>query len=131
MSVLTLLLLYIAFRIKHYICDFGLQTNWIAANKGLPSQDGNKALLFHILPHAVGTTLIALAFTPSLWWLGIVDFLVHWLIDKGKAMLTLAMKWKTTDRWFWLTLGFDQELHNFTHLAYMVYMIYYAGGVVL
>lgn len=129
MTITTLLLLYIAFRIKQYTCDFILQNNWIGQNKGLPNIAGHQALFIHILFHAIGTAIVMLIFAPSFWWLGLVDFAIHGIIDKAKAMLNYMTKWNMEHRGFWLALGFDQELHNFTHLAYILYLIHTLGGV--
>lgn len=131
MSISTILLLYIVFRFKQYCCDFILQDNWMGVNKGLPSKDGLNALMLHVAYHGIGTAVVALLFVPSLWWLGIVDFALHGGIDKVKAMLNHRMKWMPKDRGFWLALGFDQEVHNFTHLGYMIVMIEAMGGVTL
>ncbi|PZQ48683.1 MAG: DUF3307 domain-containing protein [Micavibrio aeruginosavorus] len=120
MTPLSLILLYSLFRLKHFVCDYALQTNWIALNKGLSGRQGWQALLLHTLGQAIGTTLVTVVFAPALWWLGLVDFAVHTAIDLCKARLTHKMGWTPKDRWFWLSIGLDQEAHNFTHLAYIV-----------
>lgn len=129
MTLLTLLLLYIAFRLKHYTCDFILQTDWMALNKGQPGRDGYKALFSHTACHAAGTTIIALIFVPALWWLGLLDLVVHSVVDRAKGVLTLRKGWAYDSRWFWWSFGLDQEAHNYTHLAYIVFIVLYAGGV--
>ena len=131
MTLLALLYLYIAFRLKHLLCDFILQTDRMALSKGQPGVEGYKALFSHTLIHAVGTLLITLVFIPSLWWLGVLDFVIHSIIDRLKGMITLNKKWKTTDTPFWWAFGIDQELHNFTHLAYIVAIVIYKGGILL
>lgn len=130
MSLLTLLALYISFRLKQVICDFVLQTKWMAMYKGLPGWDGYRHLGKHAGVHGIGTLGIMLVFAPSLWWLGIVDFIVHGLIDRIKAVLTARLKLEPADSGFWWAIGIDQEMHNFTHLAYILFLIYMAGGLV-
>ncbi len=131
MSLSAVLLLYIAFRIKQFICDFLLQNDWMALNKGRPGAEGYKALFSHTIFHGIGTTIIAMIFAPSLWWLGAADFVIHSMVDRLKGILTYDRGWKDTDRWFWWSFGLDQEAHNFTHLAYVVLIILSHGGIVL
>ena len=131
MEPLSLLFLYIAFRLKQFSCDFLFQTDWMAYTKGKPGKEGYRALFSHTLFHGAGTTLIALIFVPSLWWLGPVDFFVHSAVDRLKGMLTIQKGWQYTDRWFWWSFGLDQEAHNFTHLAYILLILAYLGGLKL
>jgi hypothetical protein len=76
MSPLEILLLYIAFRIKQYVCDFVLQTDWMALTKGKPGAERYKRC-FPIQFIMACDTVIALVFAPALWWLGLVDFIIH------------------------------------------------------
>lgn len=128
MAFSTLLLLYIAFRIKHFVCDFLLQTDWMALTKGKPGREGWSALLTHSAIHAIGTLAIVVCFEPVLWWLALVDFAVHSTIDRIKGLFTYRMGWTSKDTVFWWTLGADQEAHNFTHLAYIVVIYMYESG---
>lgn len=125
----TLLFLYMAFRLKQFVCDFLLQTDWMALTKGKPGWEGYKALFSHAGIHSVGTTLIFLVFMPSLWWLGPVDFFVHALVDRLKGIYTLQKGWGYNDRWFWWSFGLDQEAHNFTHLVYIVIALLTAAQI--
>lgn len=129
MTPLSILLLYVAFRVKQFACDFLFQTDWMALNKGKPGFEGYKALLSHCLVHAAGTLVVVMIFAPGLWWLALVDFIIHSLIDRFKGILSFEHGWKYTDRWFWWSFGLDQEAHNFTHLAYLLIMITQAGIV--
>lgn len=131
MSIQLILILYILFRLKHFVCDFLFQTDWMAMNKGTPGKAGYKPLLLHALTHAIGTTAIALYFAPTLWWLGLIDFVIHGTIDRVKGLITYKMGWKPSDTKFWWALGADQEAHNFTHLVYIVIMVLTLGGVTL
>jgi len=131
MTPLTILLLYISFRIKQFVCDFLLQTDWMAVSKGKPGPEGVRALFSHTLVHAAGTGVICIIFEPSLWWLALVDLGVHSLVDRVKGVYTLHKHWTPKDTIFWWTLGLDQEAHNFTHLAYILAIIAASGGVVV
>ena len=131
MEPASLLILYVLFRVKHFACDFLLQTDWMAMTKGKPGREGYTALLTHSAIHAIGTFAIVMLFAPQLWWLGPVDFAVHSVIDRIKGLFTYRMQWTPKDTVFWWTLGADQEAHNFTHLAYIVLIFLARGGVLI
>jgi len=131
MTPISLLLLYLSFRLKQLTCDFLLQTDRMALTKGQAGAQGIKALLSHTLIHAIGTLIIALVFVPFLWWLALVDFAVHSFVDRVKASITYKKGWKPSDTAFWWAFGFDQEAHNLTHLAYIVIIVMHLGGISL
>lgn len=128
MDPLSLILLYILFRFKHFACDFLLQTDWMALTKGKPGKEGYEALFTHAAIHAVGTLIVTVPFAPSLCWLALVDFVVHAGIDRIKGLFTYRRGWTPADKMFWWTLGADQEAHNFTHFIYMVVIWMHLGG---
>lgn len=128
MSLTGVLVLYLAFRAKQLVCDFFLQTGWMATSKVLPfGQGGGKALAAHAGIHALGTLLLTLVFAPALWWLSPLDFVVHGAVDKLKGMITTAKGWGYKDSAFWWAFGVDQEMHNLTHLFYIVLIALHAG----
>lgn len=130
MTPLSLIILYCLFRVKHFACDFLLQTDWMALTKGKPGREGWRALFVHSGIHALGTLLIVLMFAPALWWLAAIDFVIHSIIDRIKGHFTYKSGWAPKDTVFWWTLGLDQEAHNFTHLAYIIYICLALGGIV-
>jgi hypothetical protein len=75
--------------------------------------------------------IVVAIFIPSLWWLAIVDFFVHGTVDRIKGVVTYKMKWDTKHRAFWIGLGLDQELHNFTHLVYIIFIVTAFGGLIV
>lgn len=128
MDAFSLILLYILFRLKHFICDFLLQTDWMALTKGKPGKEGYSALFTHSAVHAVGTLITTVIFAPALCWLGLVDFVVHSAIDRIKGLYTYKLGLTPSDKMFWWTLGADQEAHNFTHMVYIIIIWMYLGG---
>lgn len=131
MTPLEIIFLYLCFRLKQVSCDYLLNNSWMALNRGKDGLEGYVPLAAHSGIHAAGTLLITLIFAPFLWWLAIVDFFVHGLVDRIKAVLTDKMGWTDKDKIFWVALGIDQEAHNLTHLAYIILIIITLGGVVL
>ncbi|MCB9965298.1 MAG: DUF3307 domain-containing protein [Rhodospirillales bacterium] len=123
MELFDILILYTAFRLKHFACDFLLQTDWMALTKGKPGREGYKALVTHTGIHAMGTLIVTLLLAPGYWFLAGVDFLVHSIIDRAKGLMTYENKWTPKDTIFWWTFGLDQEAHNFTHLAYIIVIV--------
>lgn len=129
MTPLSLIALYLCFRAKQFGCDFLLQTDWMALTKGKPGKEGYHALFSHTLIHGAATALIMLVFAPNLWWLGIVDLIVHSTVDRTKGILTNKCGWKPADTVFWWAFGVDQEMHNLTHLAYIIVIVMHNGGL--
>lgn len=130
MTMFELLVLYLAFRAKQVICDFFLQTSWMATVKGAPfNMGGAKALGLHAGIHAAFTFILVVLFAPSLWWLGIVDFFVHAAVDKIKARITTGNNWTYKDSRYWWAFGLDQEAHNLTHLIYIIMIVIANGGL--
>jgi Protein of unknown function (DUF3307) len=108
------LLLVMAF--KHFVADFVLQTKWIAHGKEA-RQGWLAPLAVHVLCHAGLTLAIALAIAPRLWWLALVDLVVHATIDRAKSLAGHWGAWTFEDSAYWWLLGFDQFLHQATNIA--------------
>jgi len=124
MILVYILLLYLAFRAKQVICDFFLQTGWLALTKeATQTRDGWKALAVHAGIHAAFTFMLVVVFAPKLWWLGIVDFFVHGAIDRAKAVIVFKNNWTYKNYQYWWAMGLDQEAHNLTHLAYIINIV--------
>jgi hypothetical protein len=72
---------------KHLIADFFLQTKWIADGK--EARTGWEApLLVHCAIHGALSTAIILVFEPRLWFLGLVDYAIHFIADRAKGYCT-------------------------------------------
>lgn len=126
MSLISILVLYLAFRVKQLVCDFFL--SYLTVTKDLPfSQGGVKALSLHAGIHASFTLLVVIVLAAQFWWLAIVDFLIHFLIDKCKAVIVHKMQWTYKDSLYWAAFGIDQEAHNLTHLAYIILIVISSG----
>ncbi|WP_439530186.1 DUF3307 domain-containing protein [Pannonibacter sp.] len=109
--------LFLAFLAKHFLADFLLQTHWMAAGK---ERDRHwlVPLSVHAGIHAVLTGLVCLWFAPGLVWLALVDFVVHFCIDRSKAGAVRVSGATPARASFWWLLGLDQSLHHLTHFGF-------------
>jgi hypothetical protein len=101
---------------KHYVADFLFQTNWMARGKEC-SRHWLMPLLVHVLWHAGLTLGIALVVAPRLWWFALVDFVIHFTIDRAKGLVCHWGAWTPDDKKFWWLLGLDQYFHQLTNIG--------------
>lgn len=106
----------IAFLAKHLLADFLFQTEWMATGKDR-AEGWLPPLAAHAGVHGAMTTALFLAVAPGLAWLGLVDFLVHGLIDRLKVLAGRKAALTPQDTAFWWLFGADQTLHHLTHLG--------------
>jgi hypothetical protein len=71
-------------------------------------------LLAHCAIHGALTTAILLLLAPRLWFLGIVDFVLHLIIDRLKGFCVSTFNVTMEHQWFWWLIGIDQALHHLT-----------------
>jgi hypothetical protein len=106
--------------IKHVIADFVLQTSWIATGKDAKT-GWALPLLVHCAIHGALALAILLALAPRLWFLAIVDFVVHLIIDRAKGFCVSNFNvTQQESQWFWWLIGIDQALHHLTGFALSV-----------
>ena len=113
----TLILILFLFLLKHFVADFVLQPGWMA--KGKAAVRGWRIpLSLHAAIHGLLTYILILSLAPSHWWLAFADFLVHFAIDRVKALASL--RWNATPQQsvYWWLFGADQMLHQLTHLVF-------------
>lgn len=82
-------------------------------------------LTAHCLVHAA-FTIIALMFVVDVdiaVTLALVDFGIHFAIDRGKVLLSKGLD-SGKDAKFWWYLGVDQLLHHLTHYAFIGFVVY-------
>ena len=116
-TVQTLIAVLAILQIKHFLCDFPLQTLYQLRNKGNYLHPGG---VLHAGQHALLTTAAFVVAPPS-FSLGltivVVEFLLHYHIDWTKEQLLRRNGWQTTQNAFWWALGADQMIHHLTYLA--------------
>jgi Protein of unknown function (DUF3307) len=112
----------LAFEIKHFLCDFVLQTAWQVRTKGIYGHAGG---FVHAGLHILGSI-------PALLILGcgietaaiilIVEFAVHYHMDWAKANIDRIMQWGHNNQRYWMLFGTDQLVHQLTYLG-IVYVV--------
>lgn len=115
--------LLIIFQVKHFLADFPLQINYMIFRKTSPNWDFLLPLLAHSIVHASMTLGIALIYNPKLWWLGALDLVIHFMMDRFKSSPKYLGRFNDLGKpYFWWCLGFDQMVHHLTHI-YFIWVI--------
>ena len=105
-----------AFLAKHFLADFLLQTDWMAAGKERP-RGWLLPLSAHAGVHGALTAALFLVVSPPLAWLGLADTLVHGVLDRLKSIANRHLQVTPRQTGFWWLFGADQTLHHLTHLG--------------
>jgi hypothetical protein len=115
-QLLTAFVLMGVFQVKHFLADFPLQTRYML-KKTKSGWDFVPPLAVHCFVHSAMTLAIVLYMKPSLWWLSLVDFVSHFIMDRVKAGPRYLGRYSDMTRTtFWVALGFDQMFHHLTHM---------------
>lgn len=120
-----MIILMIAFQIKHLVMDWWLQPPWMYKNKGTFGHPGG---LVHAGWQALVSIPLLLKLTPAsfnlILMLALLEFVAHYTMDLVKMNLNRKMSWgPTTSENFWRLTGFDQFIHQFTYVV-MIAVIY-------
>lgn len=113
----SLLLLFFLFQIKHMLADFFLQTERMLCGRGVYFHVGRAQ---HALVHALGSLIVLLIMgtgLPMIWFLIVVEWVVHFHIDWWKAQHTETHDLNPDQAAFWRATGIDQALHQLTYLG--------------
>ena len=109
--------LLVLFQIKHFIADFPLQREYML-RKTQQGWDFLMPLATHCFVHGGLTLAIVLFFAPQLWWLALVDFAIHFLMDRIKSGPKYLGRFSDMSKpGFWNCLGVDQMVHHLTHIG--------------
>ncbi len=110
------LYLLIFYQFKHFLADFVFQNVWML-QKSRPGWDFVLPLSIHCGIHSITTLIVALYINPSLWWVAVADFAIHFVTDRIKAgPKYLGRFHDIRGKAFWVTFGFDQMIHHLTHI---------------
>lgn len=124
LMITNIFFLLVLFQLKHYAADFPLQTEYMLGK--FKREGWILPLATHSLVHAIFTILIVGVFTTDfslVMELALLDFVVHFTMDRIKASPDLLGKWTPADVEFWNTVGFDQMIHHLTHYAIIYFII--------
>jgi len=129
MSHETALLLwaFLAFQLKHFLCDFVLQTEYQVRTKAIYGHLGG---ILHVAIHIVGTIpalLILGAGAQTIAIILIAEAVIHYHVDWTKSFVDRTFKWGVTDHAYWILFGADQLAHQLTYIGIVTVLA--AGGL--
>lgn len=108
--------LLIAFQVKHFICDYPLQTARMLAKGNADHRVWVPALAAHAAVHAAGTLAIGVSAQGGIvgpaFGLCAADFALHFIVDRIKASPSIGGRWAPNVPYFWWALGADQFAHH-------------------
>lgn len=117
----------VCLQIKHFIADYLLQTPWIIFGKGHLDRPGGYV---HAGIHALGSVpalaLAGLAAAPIAIMISI-EFVVHFVIDHTKALISAKSPKGPATATFWALHGADQCVHHLTYAAMAAIALTLAG----
>jgi len=116
-DITLLLASLVLFEVKHFLCDFVLQTAYLYRNKGIY---GHRAGFIHAGLHAGGSlpAILLLSHNPTLI-LGIVivELLIHYHVDWLKLHIDKRYRLGINQSLYWAIFGADQLLHQLTYIG--------------
>ena len=107
----------IGLEIKHFFADYVLQSGWMIRGKRSLFHAGGYV---HAAIHVAGTAaILKIAALPAsiIILLAIAEFIVHFVLDFGKAHLGKNISSANRPHMFWMLNGLDQLLHHLTYVA--------------
>jgi hypothetical protein len=111
------LLAMLIFQIKHFLCDFVLQTSNQVRNKG---RYLHMAGITHAGLHMLGSipALLVLTTTPAVvGTLLLAELLTHYHTDWAKVQIDRALRLNDTNTLYWTIFGSDQLIHQLTYVG--------------
>lgn len=126
----AILAMLILFQFKHFLADFPLQSPYMLQK--FKKEGWIKPLAAHAGVHAVFTFVIVFGWAsiPLALAMALLDFVIHFTMDRIKAGPTLLGRFKALtaseystatpdqklgNKYFWWALGLDQAVHHLTH----------------
>ena len=128
--ILEIFTLLVLFQLKHFVCDYPLQTQYMLGK--MQATGWIQPLAAHAGVHAIATFLIAYVVLDLVYWLdnlffatlfAILDFVIHFTVDRIKASPNLGGRFNPTQPYFWWALGADQMAHHLTHYLFIAIIV--------
>ncbi len=110
---------FLYLHLKHFLCDFPLQSGYQLRTKGIYGDFGG---ILHASIHALATLPVFLLFLPAIGTALVIaaaELLLHYHIDWLKERILKNRK----TYGFWQILGADQMLHNFTYVGIIAVLV--------
>lgn len=126
-TVGTIMVLLCLFQIKHMFADYFLQTRRMLDGR---SEYWHLGRAQHAGVHALGSILALLIVGTSFGFiivLALLEWVVHFNIDYGKARVTKKLMLRPDQASFWRAAGMDQCLHQLTYVAMIWAWALYGG----
>lgn len=117
------LLALAVFQLKHFACDFALQTPRQIQAKAFYGRRGG---LEHAGLHAVASIPALLVLTQAVGVIAIMviaEFVVHYHVDFAKARVDKSAGFAETSRAYWVVFGLDQLVHQMTYLVIVALLL--------
>lgn len=125
-AVVLILWMLVAVQIKHFLCDFALQTQRQIAAKGIYGHPGG---LSHAALHGLASIPALVILTDRV---GIVaaivtaEILIHYHTDWLKAQVDRRFHLTMQQHAYWVVFGADQLIHQLTY-AGMIFVVFGEG----
>ena len=112
----------LAFQLKHFLCDFVLQTKFQVDTKKIYGHYGG---FIHAGLHALLTLPIVAVAGASAMAVAVIvvgEFVLHYHVDWLKGQTDVWTGWTEKDQAYWVIFGADQLVHQLTYLFIVAYL---------
>lgn len=121
-NINTFFLLLVILQVKHFICDYPLQTPYMLQKASVDKWI--KPLLAHSIVHSVGTFLVFAYFNVAYaLCFAMADLILHFIVDRIKASPNIGNRWGIEKPQFWWALGLDQMSHHLINFAFVYILL--------
>ena len=113
----------VLFQLKHFICDFVLQTAYIYRNKGIY---GHPAGFIHAGLHAVTSLPAILILSRSAGLIAalvLAELVIHYHVDWLKLHIDKRFGFTMQKSAYWMVFGADQLIHQLTYAAFLAVLV--------
>lgn len=124
--MLTVFTLLFMFEIKHFVCDFVGQNEYMLGKFKVTGWV--LPLSAHCVVNALGTAIVVLVALKGTSWVlpiiaAMIEFVTHFFIDRWKASPNYGGKYKPTEKKFWINLGIDQMGHRLVNYVIILIIV--------
>jgi hypothetical protein len=122
MDLAMVLWALLAFQLKHFLCDFVLQTKFQVDTKKIYGHFGG---FIHAGLHAFATLIVLFFVGTSPLTLAVIvigEFVFHYHVDWLKGQTDVRWGLTEKDQAYWAVFGADQLIHQLTYLGIVAYL---------